>query len=43
MRKSVLEQYFAETKFRKVRYFGDCQFRGYSRKESERLIVVAQK
>jgi ubiquinone/menaquinone biosynthesis C-methylase UbiE len=43
MRKSVLEKYFAKTKFKKVRYFGDYKFTPYSVRKSGRLIAIAQK
>jgi len=43
MRKTVLERCFAKVHFKSVRYFGDYDFREYSKETSSKLIVVAQK
>ncbi len=42
MRKSVLEGYFAKTKFGKTFYYGDYDFVNYSVTDSKRLIVIAE-
>lgn len=43
LRPSVLEEYLAQAKFKKVQYFGDFASSKYSAKKSHYLIVVAQK
>ena len=43
MRKSSLERCFAKVQFKDVRYYGDYDFREYSKDTSSMLIVVAQK
>jgi len=43
MRKSVLEKYFAQTKFRKVQYFGNYDFSRYSTRKSDKIRVIAHK
>ncbi len=42
MRRRVLARCFAQTKFRRVRYYGDYHFSPYSRR-SPRLVAVAEK
>lgn len=43
MRQSVLEQCFAQTKFKAIEYYGDYDFSPYIRETSPKLIVIAQK
>jgi hypothetical protein len=41
--KSKFDKYFKKTDFKKVSYFDDFKFSSYSVKNSDRLIVLAQK
>lgn len=43
MRKKDFERYFAAVPFRKIEYFGGHDFSPFSKKNSGRIVVVAQK
>lgn len=43
MRQVVLEKAFAQTRFKKMHYYGDYDFSDYSVQTSQKLIVVAEK
>lgn len=41
--KYIFDNYFHKTDFKKINYFGEFKFSGYSVRNSDRLIVLAQK
>lgn len=41
--KSTFNNYFKKTNFKKIEFLGDFKFSGYSVRNSDRLIVIAQK
>jgi len=43
MRQSVLERCFGKTSFKNIQYYGDYDFSEYSKAQSSKLIVVAEK